>query len=88
MEQEGKSKLSLRRFFSAMGLNSVGKMVKGNRSSSMDHLCSPSARHLASAPVSTSASPSPTPTHRPSTRLQRTPSLQSLHTVRLTTVEV
>ncbi|KAL2097972.1 hypothetical protein ACEWY4_007179 [Coilia grayii] len=78
MEQEGKSKLSLRRFFSAMGLNSVGKMVKGNRSSSMDHLCSPSARHIGPAP--TSASASPTPTHRSQTRLQRTPSLQSLHT--------
>ncbi|XP_041964335.1 uncharacterized protein si:ch211-13f8.1 [Alosa sapidissima] len=78
MEQEGKSKLSLRRFFSAMGLNSVGKLVKGNRSSSMDHLCSPSARHIAPAPISASASPSPS--HHPRTRLQRTPSLQSLHT--------
>ncbi|XP_042561665.1 uncharacterized protein LOC122130890 [Clupea harengus] len=77
-EQEGKSKLSLRRFFSAMGLNSVGKLVKGNRSSSMDHLCSPSARHI--GPPSVSASASASPIHRTRTRLQRTPSLQSLYT--------
>ncbi|XP_063075966.1 uncharacterized protein si:ch211-13f8.1 [Engraulis encrasicolus] len=79
MDQEGKSKLSLRRFFSAMGLNSMGKMVKGNRSSSMDQLCSPSARHGTPA-INLSASPSPSPSHRTQTRLQRTPSLQSLHT--------
>ncbi|XP_028833820.1 uncharacterized protein LOC114788979 isoform X2 [Denticeps clupeoides] len=70
-EREGKPKLSLRRFFSAMGLNSVGKLVKGNRSSSMEHLSSPSPRHT---------SPCPSPTHRRQPPLQRTPSLQSLHT--------
>ncbi|XP_065122043.2 uncharacterized protein [Paramisgurnus dabryanus] len=70
-EREGRPKLSLRRFFSAMGLNSVGKLVKGSRSNSMEHLCSPTARY---------SSASPSPTHRGLVSLQRTPSLQSLHT--------
>ncbi|XP_076829798.1 uncharacterized protein LOC143475758 isoform X2 [Brachyhypopomus gauderio] len=71
---EGKPRLSLRRFFSAMGLNSVGKLVKGARSSSMEHLCSSPSRHG-------SASPSHTPSSSASQGpLQRTPSLQHLHT--------
>ncbi|KAK3567889.1 hypothetical protein QTP86_027310 [Hemibagrus guttatus] len=68
LEREGRPKLSLRRFFSAMGLNSVGKLVKGSRSSSMEHLSLSSARA------------SPSPTHKGQTLLQRTPSLQALHT--------
>ncbi|XP_036451900.1 LOW QUALITY PROTEIN: uncharacterized protein si:ch211-13f8.1 [Colossoma macropomum] len=70
-EREGKPKLSLRRFFSAMGLNSMGKLVKGNRSSSMEQLSSPALKH---------SSASPSPTHKGQPPLQRTPSLQSLHT--------
>ncbi|XP_073710269.1 uncharacterized protein [Misgurnus anguillicaudatus] len=70
-EREGRPKLSLRRFFSAMGLNSVGKLVKGSRSNSMEHLCSPTARY---------SSASSSPSHRGLVSLQRTPSLQSLHT--------
>ncbi|XP_067309080.1 uncharacterized protein KIAA1614 [Pseudorasbora parva] len=70
-EREGRPKLSLRRFFSAMGLNSMGKLVKGSRSNSMEHLCSPAARY---------SSASPSPTHRGLVPLKRTPSLQSLHT--------
>lgn len=68
-EREGRPKLSLRRFFSAMGLNSMGKMVKGCRSSSMEQLSLSSARA------------SPSPSHKGHTLLQRTPSLQALHTV-------
>ncbi|XP_051557503.1 uncharacterized protein si:ch211-13f8.1 [Myxocyprinus asiaticus] len=70
-EREGRPKLSLRRFFSAMGLNSVGKLVKGSRSNSMEHLCSPTARY---------SSAFSSPTHRGLAPLQRTPSLQLLHT--------
>ncbi|XP_016333483.1 uncharacterized protein LOC107681679 isoform X2 [Sinocyclocheilus anshuiensis] len=70
-EREGRPKLSLRRFFSAMGLNSMGKLVKGSRSNGMEHLCSPTARY---------SSASPSPTHRGLVPLKRTPSLQSLHT--------
>ncbi|XP_016110067.1 uncharacterized protein [Sinocyclocheilus grahami] len=70
-EREGRPKLSLRRFFSAMGLNSMGKLVKGSRSNSMEHLCSPTALY---------SSASPSPTHRGLVLLKRTPSLQSLHT--------
>uniref|UniRef100_A0A8B9HWG1 Uncharacterized LOC103025293 n=1 Tax=Astyanax mexicanus TaxID=7994 RepID=A0A8B9HWG1_ASTMX len=70
-EREGKPKLSLRRFFSAMGLNSMGKLVKGNRSSSMEQLSSPAPKH---------SSASPSPTHKGQPPLQRTPSLQTLHT--------
>ncbi|XP_051553249.1 uncharacterized protein LOC127440609 [Myxocyprinus asiaticus] len=71
-EREGRPKLSLRRFFSAMGLNSVGKLVTGSRSNSMEHLCSPTARY---------SSTSPSSTHRGLAPLLRTPSLQLLHTV-------
>ncbi|KAK7158765.1 hypothetical protein R3I94_005184 [Phoxinus phoxinus] len=70
-EREGRPKLSLRRFFSAMGLNSMGKLVKGSRSNSMEHLCSPNARY---------SSATSSPTHRSLVPLKRTPSLQSLHT--------
>ncbi|KAK2860933.1 hypothetical protein Q7C36_005099 [Tachysurus vachellii] len=68
LEKEGRTKLSLRRFFSAMGLNSMGLIGKGSRSSSMEHLSLSSARS------------SPSPTHKGQTLLQRTPSLQALHT--------
>ncbi|KAI5612644.1 hypothetical protein C0J50_4376 [Silurus asotus] len=67
LERDGRPKLSLRRFFSAMGLNSMGKMVKGSRSSSMEHLSHFTARA------------SPSPTHKGQTLLQRTPSLQTLN---------
>ncbi|XP_030220826.1 uncharacterized protein LOC115549646 [Gadus morhua] len=74
-ERDGRSKLSLRRFFSSIGLNSVGKLVKGRRSSSMEQLSLPAD------PRGAPGSPSPSPTRRlPAPgRLQRTPSLQSLH---------
>ncbi|XP_027004355.2 uncharacterized protein si:ch211-13f8.1 [Tachysurus fulvidraco] len=68
LEKEGRTKLSLRRFFSAMGLNSMGMIRKGSRSSSMEHLSLSSARS------------SPSPTHKGQSLLQRTPSLQALHT--------
>ncbi|XP_028327887.1 uncharacterized protein si:ch211-13f8.1 [Gouania willdenowi] len=72
---DGRPKLFLRRFFSSIGLNSVGRLVKGGRSSSMEQLSLPAVTRASSA--------SPSPTRRPqqSNRLQRTPSLQSLHTV-------
>ncbi|XP_068593933.1 uncharacterized protein KIAA1614 [Cebidichthys violaceus] len=72
---DGRPKLFLRRFFSSIGLNSVGRLVKGGRSSSMEQLSIPTA------PRVTSASPSPTRRPQPTTRMQRTPSLQTLHTV-------
>uniref|UniRef100_A0A3B3CDY1 Si:ch211-13f8.1 n=1 Tax=Oryzias melastigma TaxID=30732 RepID=A0A3B3CDY1_ORYME len=72
---DGRPKLFLRRFFSSIGLNSVGRLVKGGRSSSMEQLSIPSA------PRANSASPSPTRRPQPSIRIQRTPSLQTLHTV-------
>uniref|UniRef100_A0A4W5LBH5 Si:ch211-13f8.1 n=1 Tax=Hucho hucho TaxID=62062 RepID=A0A4W5LBH5_9TELE len=74
--RDGRPKLSLRRFFSSIGLHSVGRLVKGGRSSSMEQLS-------ISAPRASSASPSPThsPHTNTNTRLQRTPSLQTLHTV-------
>ncbi|XP_046883734.1 uncharacterized protein KIAA1614-like isoform X3 [Hypomesus transpacificus] len=68
----GPGKLSLRRFFSSLGLNSVGRLVKGGRSSSMEQLSVPSPR---------TSSPSPTRRPHSPTRLQRTPSLQALNTV-------
>ncbi|XP_064847930.1 uncharacterized protein si:ch211-13f8.1 [Oncorhynchus masou masou] len=73
-ERDGRPKLSLRRFFSSIGLHSVGRLVKGGRSSSMEQLS-------ISAPRASSASPSPTHSPHTNTRLQRTPSLQALHTV-------
>ncbi|CAL8279617.1 unnamed protein product [Lota lota] len=75
VERDGRPKLSLRRFFSSIGLNSVGKLVKGRRSSSMEQLSLPAGPQGAAG----STSPSPTRRHQPPVRLQRTPSLQSLH---------
>ncbi|XP_030016032.1 uncharacterized protein LOC115437079 isoform X2 [Sphaeramia orbicularis] len=72
---DGRPKLFLRRFFSSIGLNSVGRLVKGGRSSSMEQLSIPTA------PRTNSASPSPTRRPQPTIRIQRTPSLQTLHTV-------
>uniref|UniRef100_UPI003AAA49D9 uncharacterized protein n=1 Tax=Centroberyx gerrardi TaxID=166262 RepID=UPI003AAA49D9 len=72
-ERDGRPKLSLRRFFSSIGLNSVGRLVKGGRSSSMEQLSIPTAPRISSA--------SPSPTRRPQPSIQRTPSLQTLHTV-------
>ncbi|XP_077580620.1 uncharacterized protein LOC144201732 [Stigmatopora nigra] len=71
---DGRPKLFLRRFFSSIGLNSVGRLVKGSRSSSMEQLSLPASR-------SNTASPSPTRRPHPTIRIQRTPSLQTLHTV-------
>ncbi|XP_031136960.1 uncharacterized protein si:ch211-13f8.1 isoform X2 [Sander lucioperca] len=75
---DGRPKLFLRRFFSSIGLNSVGRLVKGGRSSSMEQLSIPATPRVCSA--------SPSPTRRPlqsiaDHRMQRTPSLQTLHTV-------
>ncbi|XP_072297543.1 uncharacterized protein [Eucyclogobius newberryi] len=72
---DGRPKLFLRRFFSSIGLNSVGRLVKGSRSSSMEQLSLPPA------PRANSPSPSPTRRPQPTIRIQRTPSLQTLHTV-------
>ncbi|XP_013887204.1 uncharacterized protein si:ch211-13f8.1 isoform X2 [Austrofundulus limnaeus] len=72
---DGRPKLFLRRFFSSIGLNSVGRLVKGGRSSSMEQLSLPAV------PRASSASPSPTRRPQPTIRIQRTPSLQTLHTV-------
>ncbi|XP_030646967.1 uncharacterized protein KIAA1614 homolog [Chanos chanos] len=65
--REGRPKLSLRRFFSAMGLNSAGKLGKG-RSSSMDQLNIQTK----------SSTASPSPAHRQQNQLKKAPSLQSL----------
>ncbi|XP_040923999.1 uncharacterized protein si:ch211-13f8.1 [Betta splendens] len=72
---DGRPKLFLRRFFSSIGLNSVGRLVKGARSSSMEQLSIPAP------PRASSASPSPTRRPHPAAGIQRTPSLQTLHTV-------
>uniref|UniRef100_A0A096M6W8 Si:ch211-13f8.1 n=1 Tax=Poecilia formosa TaxID=48698 RepID=A0A096M6W8_POEFO len=72
---DGRPKLFLRRFFSSIGLNSVGRLVKGGRSSSMEQLSLPTVQRASSA------SPSPTRRPQPTIRIQRTPSLQTLHTV-------
>lgn len=72
---DGRPKLFLRRFFSSIGLNSVGRLVKGGRSSSMEQLSIPTA------PRASSTSPSPTRRPQPTIRIQRTPSLQTLNTV-------
>ncbi|XP_064189316.1 uncharacterized protein KIAA1614 isoform X1 [Anguilla rostrata] len=66
-QREGKPRLSLRRFFSAIGLNSLGKHSKG-RSSSMEQ--------LSFCPKSSPASPGPA--HRHCGQLKKAPSLQSL----------
>ncbi|TRY85586.1 hypothetical protein DNTS_010166 [Danionella cerebrum] len=77
--REARPKLSLRRFFSAMGLNSVGLLGKG-RSSSMDQLSlhpKPSSNlnqlHRPSSP-----SVSPSHTHRHHHQLKKAPSLQTI----------
>ncbi|XP_051943225.1 uncharacterized protein LOC127615910 isoform X2 [Hippocampus zosterae] len=70
---DGRPKLFLRRFFSSIGLNGVGRLVKGGRSSSMEQLSIPTSR-------SNTTSPSPTRRPHPTIRIQRTPSLQTLHT--------
>ncbi|TKS79874.1 hypothetical protein D9C73_013895 [Collichthys lucidus] len=70
---DGRPKLFLRRFFSSIGLNSVGRLVKGGRSSSMEQLSIPTASRISST--------SSSPTRRPQPTIQRTPSLQTLHTV-------
>nr|XP_057921642.1 uncharacterized protein LOC131124827 isoform X2 [Doryrhamphus excisus] len=72
-KMDGRPKLFLRRFFSSIGLNSVGRLVKGGRSSSMEQLSIPTTRP-------NNASPSPTRRPQPTIRIQRTPSLQTLHT--------
>ncbi|XP_060939840.1 uncharacterized protein si:ch211-13f8.1 [Limanda limanda] len=72
---DGRPKLFLRRFFSSIGLNSVGRLVKGRRSNSMEQLSVPTM------PRASSASPSPTRRPQPIIRMQRTPSLQTLNTV-------
>ncbi|XP_035025773.1 uncharacterized protein si:ch211-13f8.1 [Hippoglossus stenolepis] len=72
---DGRPKLFLRRFFSSIGLNSVGRLVKGRRSNSMEQLSIPTI------PRASSTSPSPTRRPQPTMRIQRTPSLQTLHTV-------
>ncbi|XP_041848246.1 uncharacterized protein si:ch211-13f8.1 [Melanotaenia boesemani] len=72
---DGRPKLFLRRFFSSIGLNSVGRLVKGGRSSSMEQLSIPAVARASST------SPSPTRRPQPTIRIQRTPSLQTLHTV-------
>ncbi|KAG1945763.1 uncharacterized protein KIAA1614 isoform X1 [Pimephales promelas] len=77
--REGRPKLSLRRFFSAMGLNSVGLLGKG-RSSSMDQL---SLHHKPNSNSNqnlrpSSPSTSPSPTHRHHHQLKKAPSLQTI----------
>ncbi|KAF7654910.1 hypothetical protein LDENG_00063130 [Lucifuga dentata] len=74
-ERDGWPKLFLRRFFSSIGLNSVGRLVKGGRPSSMEQLSIPTASRPSSA------SPSPTRSPQHTIHIQRTPSLQTLHTV-------
>nr|XP_023669096.1 uncharacterized protein KIAA1614 homolog isoform X4 [Paramormyrops kingsleyae] len=64
-QREGRSKLSLRKFFSAIGLNSVGKLVKA-RSSSMEHLSLPAKQSAA-------------PLSPPHGQLKKAPSLQTLN---------
>ncbi|XP_043079709.1 uncharacterized protein KIAA1614 [Puntigrus tetrazona] len=78
-QREGRPKLSLRRFFSAMGLNSMGLLGKG-RSSSMDQLSlhpKPNS-NLNLNPRPTSPSTSPSPTHRHQHQLKKAPSLQTI----------
>ncbi|XP_051977270.1 uncharacterized protein KIAA1614-like [Xyrauchen texanus] len=74
-QREGRPKLSLRRFFSAMGLNSMGLLGKG-RSSSMDQLSLHPKPNSNPSPVSPSTSPSPT--HKHHHQLKKAPSLQTI----------
>ncbi|XP_035632202.1 uncharacterized protein KIAA1614 isoform X2 [Oncorhynchus keta] len=78
-QREGRSKLSLRRFFSAIGLNGVGKLGKG-RSSSMEQL-SFQPRGLSPASPGLTSNPDPslgTPKCPDPSQLRKAPSLQSL----------
>ncbi|XP_029562408.1 uncharacterized protein KIAA1614 isoform X3 [Salmo trutta] len=78
-QREGRSKLSLRRFFSAIGLNGVGKLGKG-RSSSMEQL-SFQPRGLPPASPGPTSTPGPslgTPKCPDPSQLRKAPSLQSL----------
>lgn len=82
-QQEARSKLSLRRLFSAIGLNGVGKLGKG-RSSSMEQL-SFQPRGLPPASPGPTSTPGPslgTPKCPDPSQLRKAPSLQSLRMVR------
>ncbi|XP_051550896.1 uncharacterized protein KIAA1614-like [Myxocyprinus asiaticus] len=76
-QREGRPKLSLRRFFSAMGLNSTGLLGKG-RSSSMDQLSPHPKPNSNPSPISPSPSTSPSPTNKHHHQLKKAPSLQTL----------
>ncbi|XP_019904930.2 uncharacterized protein KIAA1614 isoform X2 [Esox lucius] len=77
-QREGRPKLSLRRFFSAFGLNGVGKLGKG-RSSSMEQLSiQPRGNPPASSGPSSTSSPGSSPAQPESNQLRKAPSLQSL----------
>ncbi|KAL7867138.1 hypothetical protein AOLI_G00149520 [Acnodon oligacanthus] len=69
-QKEARPKLSLRRFFSAMGLNSGGRLGK-ERSSSMEQLSLPPKPCI-------SPSTSPSPARAGISQLKKAPSLQSL----------
>ncbi|XP_041695795.1 uncharacterized protein KIAA1614 isoform X2 [Coregonus clupeaformis] len=74
-QREGRSKLSLHRFFSAIGLNGVGKLLKG-RSSSMEQL---SLQPRGVPPASPGPTSTPgTPKCPDPSQLRKAPSLQSL----------
>ncbi|XP_045553272.1 uncharacterized protein KIAA1614 [Salmo salar] len=75
-QQEARSKLSLRRLFSAIGLNGVGKLGKG-RSSSMEQL-SFQPRGVPPAFPGPSSSSNPSPARPEPSQLRKAPSLQSL----------
>lgn len=79
-QQEARSKLSLRRLFSAIGLNGVGKLGKG-RSSSMEQL-SFQPRGVPPAFPGPSSSSNPSPARPEPSQLRKAPSLQSLRMVR------
>ncbi|KAJ7993254.1 hypothetical protein DPEC_G00270540 [Dallia pectoralis] len=77
-QRQGRPKLSLRRFFSAFGLNGVGKLGKG-RSSSMEQLSvQPRVLPPASPGTGTTSSPVSSPERPESSQLRKAPSLQSL----------
>ncbi|KAM9504322.1 uncharacterized protein KIAA1614-like isoform 1-T2 [Salvelinus alpinus] len=75
-QQEARSKLSLRRLFSAIGLNGVGKLGKG-RSSSIEQL-SFHPRGVPPAFPGPSSSSNPSPARPEPSQLRKAPSLQSL----------
>ncbi|KAL1023183.1 hypothetical protein UPYG_G00037400 [Umbra pygmaea] len=75
-QREGKPKHSLRSFFSAFGLNRVGRLGQG-RSSSMEQLSVES--HTVPMDLSCpNSNSSPSPAHPETSRLRKAPSLQSL----------